>query len=114
MHSLILTGVLDYRPHLAICRSGLDLRGALAEWFGDLVPGVDFLEADPEAIEGEIDEAMAPSDWTALVCFPLVETGLAFTGEAIGVALALQRFAEDEPPTCPAGGELACPTSAGA
>ena len=51
MHSIILTGVHDYDPILAICRSGPDLRGALAAWFADLVPDLDFAEADPQTIE---------------------------------------------------------------
>ena len=96
MHSIILTGVHDYDPILAICRSGPDLRGALAAWFADLVPDLDFAETDPQTIEAAVDEAMAPSDWTALRCFPLTDDGLAFTGEAIGVGRALACYAEDE------------------
>ena len=92
MHTVILTGVLDHRPQLAICHSGADLRDALASWFADLVPDLDFTHADPQAV----DEAMAPSDWTALECFPMADDGLAFTGETIGVGCALQCFAEDE------------------
>lgn len=96
MHSIILAGVLDHRPQLAICRTADDLRGALAAWFADLVPDLDLARADPEAIEAEIEEAIAPSDWTALECFPLLDDRLAFTGESIGIALALACHAEDE------------------
>ena len=96
MHTIILTGVIDYRPQLAICHSGADLRAALASWFGDLVPDLDFGAAAPHRVEEEIEEAMAPSDWTALECFPLVDDALAFTGDAIGVGFALACYAADE------------------
>ena len=62
----------------------------MAAWFEELVPDLDFAEADPQTIEAAVDEAMAPSDWTALRCFPLTDDGLALTGEAIGVSCALQ------------------------
>ena len=98
MHSIILTGVLDYEPQLAICHTAPELRGALARWFAELVPDLDFANASPERIADEIDTAMAPSDWTALVCLPLTNDGLAFTGEGIGIGLALACYAEDERP----------------
>lgn len=112
MHTIILTGVLDYRPQLAICHSGLELRRALATWFSDLVPVLDVLGADAQDIEDAIGEAMAPSDWTALECFPLTNDGLAFTGDALGIGAALEYFAEDEPPSAPAGDALSCPSCA--
>lgn len=94
MQSIILTGVLDYDPRLAICHSASELRAALADWFGELVPDLDFAAAGPQAIEDAVAEAMAPSDWTALVCFPLIDDGLAFTGEALTVGAALARYDE--------------------
>lgn len=97
MHSIVLAGVLDYDPQLAICHSGADLRGALADWFRDLVPDLDFATADPQAIDDAIGEAMAPSDWTALECFPLVDDCLAFTGESLTIGYALSCYAEDGP-----------------
>ena len=62
---------------------------ALATWFGNLVPVLDVLEADPQDIEDAIGEAMAPSDRTALDCFPLTNDGLAFTGEDDFMRLAI-------------------------
>ena len=91
MPSLVLAGVLDHGPQLAICHDGPDLRRALADWFGDLVPDLDLHRDDPRAIEEKLDAAMAPSDWTALACFPLIEDGLAFTGEALTIGQALER-----------------------
>ncbi|MGR3436572.1 MAG: hypothetical protein ACU0CO_17070 [Shimia sp.] len=96
MHTIILTGVLDFRPQLAICHDAADLRGALRSWFAELVPDLDFETAAPQRIEDEVDEAMAPSDWTALECFPMTDDGRAFTGDSIGIALALACYAEEE------------------
>lgn len=96
MRSIVLAGVHDYDPQLAICHSGPDLRGILAEWFGDLVPDLDFATADPQAIEEAVDAAMAPTDWTALTCFPLVDYGLLFAGDSICIGHAFALYAEDE------------------
>ena len=96
MHTVILTGVNDYAPSLAICETGTDPRAALADWFGELLPDLAFASEEPDAIEEAIEEAMAPTDWTALICFPLVDGPLAFTGESIGVGLALKCFVVDE------------------
>ena len=96
MRSIVLAGVHDDDPQLAICHSGPDMRGVLADWFGELAPDLDFHGAEPKAIKEALGAVMEPSDWTALTCFPLIDYGLFFTGESIGVASALALYAGDE------------------
>ena len=88
MQDIILAGVLDHRPQLVFCHCAADLRGALAAWFGDLVPDLDFADADPQTVEVAIEEAMAPSDWTALECFSMIDDRLAFTGDSLIIGVS--------------------------